>query len=111
MPMLLDGVPYGFFDGASQHHPPHLGVGALLHIFDDLFFKIRYAPQRGLNKKVELSGLWALFVMFELLNLRKVQICGDSKVVVDWVSGKEKLQVGHLQPIMRQIREHLARFE
>jgi hypothetical protein len=32
MPMLVEETPWGFFDGASQGHPPICGVGVVLYI-------------------------------------------------------------------------------
>jgi hypothetical protein len=44
---------------------------------------------------VELASLDLLF-MVSSLNLRKVQIFGDSKIIVDWVNGKGDIQVACL---------------
>jgi hypothetical protein len=43
-----------------------------------------------------LAALWALLFMVSSLNLRKVHIFGDSKIVVDWVNGKDEIQVACL---------------
>jgi hypothetical protein len=32
MPELIEGMPWGVFDGVSQVHPPHCGVGVVLYI-------------------------------------------------------------------------------
>jgi ribonuclease HI len=52
-----------------------------------------------------------LLVHATSLNLRKLQIFGDSKVVVDWVNGKIQMQVLRARNLMEQIREFLTTFE
>jgi ribonuclease HI len=55
--------------------------------------------------KVELTALWAFLFLVNSLNLRKVQIFGDSQVVVEWVKGKVQIQVACFQPLMRRIHD------
>jgi hypothetical protein len=42
MPTLDLEIPWGFFDGAIQGHPPRCGVGAVLFLNISHFFHIRY---------------------------------------------------------------------
>lgn len=73
MPPFDRGIPWGFFDGAHQGHPPCCGAGAVLYITDSHFFEVRNAPGKRTNTKTELSDLWALPFVVNSLNLRKVQ--------------------------------------
>jgi len=57
------------------------------------YYKIKYEPGIGSNMKAELSALWALLSMVDTLNLRKLQILGDSKTTIDWVKGLVQIQV------------------
>jgi hypothetical protein len=41
-----------------------------------------------------------------MLNLRKVQVFGDSWFVIEWAKGNAQLQVGFFQPLMHQIHSH-----
>jgi ribonuclease HI len=72
-----------FSIGGSQGNPPHFGVGVMLYISEDHFFKVRYAPGRGSNMKTKFTIIRALPFMVKMLNLRKIQVMGDSKVVID----------------------------
>jgi hypothetical protein len=49
--------------------------------------------------------------MVSFLNLRKVQIFGDSKIVVDWVNRKGDIQVVCLAAHKAQVREFLLGME
>jgi len=89
MSSMDKGMPWGFFNGASQGHPPCCEFGEILYIYDSCFFKICFSPGRGTNMKVELSAMWALFFLVSTLNLRKVQILGDSKVAI--YTGKNQM--------------------
>jgi ribonuclease HI len=91
MPEILNGIPWGFFDGASQGYPPLCGVGIVLFISKDDFFNVRYVPSRGTNMKGELSAMWNLLFYANIMNMRKVWVFGDSKVAIDW--GNNKVQI------------------
>jgi hypothetical protein len=52
------------------------------------YFEVRYGPGCGSNTKEKLSSLWALLILVNTLNLRKIQIMGDSKVDIKWVNSK-----------------------
>jgi hypothetical protein len=51
MPLLDYETPWGFFDGASQGHPPRCGFRVLLFMNSRHFFYIRYVPGHGSNNK------------------------------------------------------------
>jgi ribonuclease HI len=82
-PQINKEVPWRFFDGSSQGHPGRCGARAVLYISTSHYYNILYMPRRGSNEKMELAALWELLFMVSSLNLRKVHIFGDSKIVVD----------------------------
>jgi ribonuclease HI len=90
--MLLVGIPWGLFDGASQGHPPRCGVGVVSYISGENYFKVIYAPGSGSNMKAEFSTVWTLLFMLKFLKLRKVQVMGDSKVEIDWENERIQLE-------------------
>jgi len=61
--------------------------------------------------KAELTTIWAFLFLAISLNLHKLQIFGDSQVVVDWVNGKGQILVARLQPLMKRIKELLGELE
>lgn len=84
------------------------GAGPILCIYASHYYNILYTPGRDYNTKAELATLWVLLFMVGSLNLCKVHIFGDSKIVVDWINGKSEIQVACLAARKAQVREFLA---
>lgn len=57
-------------------------------------YKIGIGP--GTNTKVELIATWTLMTVAKLEKIRNIMILGDSKCVIDWLSGAAKLEVLNL---------------
>jgi len=90
-PMLQEidfGIPWGYFDGASQGHPPRCGVGVVLYISHNHYIFIRYALGQGSNNMSEFIALWTLLETTKGKNVNKLQVTSDSKLVIDLVNGK-----------------------
>jgi ribonuclease HI len=83
-------IPWFFFYGANQGHP-HCGVGVVLHLNSSHFFHIRYALEIGSNMNTEFAALWTLLHHAKHLSLTKLQVLGDSKVVIDRVKDNLKI--------------------
>jgi hypothetical protein len=111
MPNLVNRIPGDFFYGASQHHPPRCKDGALLDIDAKHYYEIIYFPSLGTNMNAEFLVLWALMFLVNSLKLKKLQIIGDSKVVMKWVNKKIQVQVVWLQPLLRKIQAFLDELE
>jgi ribonuclease HI len=101
----------GYFDGASQGHPPKCGVGVVLYFNNSHYLFIRYAPGHGSNKKFEFISLWTLLETKKSKDVRKLQVMGDSKLVIDWVRQKNEVQDLTLATLMRDIRLDSYYFE
>lgn len=110
LPSLDYRIPWGYFNGASQGHLPSCGVGVALYINQNHYIYIRYAPGSGTNNKVELATLWTLLET-AIKDIRKLQILGDSKLVIDWAQGKIDIQNTSLATVMREIRLTFQSFE
>jgi ribonuclease HI len=65
----------------------------------------------GTNNKAELSTLWALLFQADYLQIHKLQVFGDSQVVIDWINGLTCFQVRRLRPLMSQIRDFIANMD
>jgi ribonuclease HI len=111
MPDLLAGVSWGFFDSASQGHPPRCNVGVVLHFSSSHYVRIKYSPSRGTNTRAEFIGLWTLLEFINKKGIKKVQIFGDSKLVVDWVNRKVSMDDIRLNFLLQDIQQDLNAME
>lgn len=68
-------------------------------------------PVRGSNNKVEFSGLCLLLEIAKSKNINRIQVLGDSKLVIDWANGRATVQNIGLVPIMQEIRQLASSFE
>jgi hypothetical protein len=69
-PQLVDGVPWGFFDGANQGRPPQCDARNMLFISNSHSFMIINVLGCGTKNKPELSTLLALLFHVDMLKLR-----------------------------------------
>lgn len=62
MPHLYLGIPWGFFDGASQALPPVCGANLFLHFNQSHFMHVKYAPRHMINNMTKFRNYkcWGL---------------------------------------------------
>jgi ribonuclease HI len=58
---------------------------------------------RGTNTKEELLALWGILWLARSKSINQLQVLGDSKVIINWVEGKFKLQILELEHWKRRI--------
>jgi ribonuclease HI len=59
----------------------------------------------------EFIALWTLLNVAKEKDLRKLQVMGDSKLVIEWAQGRVNIQNIHLSNILRDIRLTFQDFE
>ena len=106
-PRLDKNTPWAFFDGASQGEPLLGGAGGILYMNEMSKTEILFAPGQGTNNKAELSTLWLVLKIVTEKNVKNLQICGDSKLTIDWANGKLQINAPHLQHLLRAIKSQL----
>jgi hypothetical protein len=57
------------------------------------------------NNGAELLGAWATHFLVVRLNIEVIQVIGDSKVIIDWLKDRGKLQITSLLGWMDRINE------
>lgn len=82
-------MPKAFFDGAE--HDGICGCGVLIIANEKNHYLIHWNGGRGSNSKAEVMALAGLLSFCLFLNLQSVSIFGDSRVLVDYVLGKNKI--------------------
>jgi ribonuclease HI len=112
IPPLIDyTIPWGFFNGASQGHPPTYGVGVVLYISHSHYIHIRYMPGGRTNNREKLIALWTLLETTKEIFFPKLQVFGDSKLVIDWARGINNIQNPRLASLLRDIKLTFKDFE
>jgi len=74
---------WGFFDRSSQGHPVEGGVGFVFYINQIHYFYLKNVVGRGSNNKEEFVSLWDLLSLSNWMGYWRLQVMGDSKLVID----------------------------
>jgi ribonuclease HI len=69
-----------------------------------------YNCGRGTNTRAELMGVWATLMLASHLSLHRLQILGDSKVVIDWLSNRGRLQACAIEGWKSRIKDLIKHF-
>ena len=102
---------WGYFDGSAAGDPMLCGAGGMLYLSDRHFISFKAGLGLGTNNYAELCALKLLLRLARMHNLDKLQIFGDSQLVINWVSGKYKLQNLELSLILQDVHYLSDRFE
>jgi ribonuclease HI len=116
----LDDTPTGWFDGATLSNGSQSGAGGLIKILPNSFYKWTFNCGPGTNTRAELLGAWATLFLASRLHIVALQVLGDSRIVIDWLSNKGDLQaisltawkdkIRHLQPTFNNLSfKHIYR--
>jgi hypothetical protein len=87
-----DGFSIASFDGAALSNGKCCGAGGIIKTLESNVIKWHINCGAGTNTKAELMGVWATLTMATLWSIQKIQILGDSKVIIDWINQKGNLQ-------------------
>jgi ribonuclease HI len=107
----LQGYTVAFFDGATKVGGSRCGAGGTLKCIGAPDYRWLICCGVGTNTKAELMGAWASLCLANLLNIYHLQVLGDSKVIIEWLSKKGNLQVINLEGWKVRIRELMAVFQ
>ena len=86
-PILVS--PYGFFDGAAANG--YGGAGFCLFLSESHSYEFALGASSCTNTKAELISLWALLYVTLLMGIPKLNIFGDSHVIISWATGTSAL--------------------
>ena len=100
--------PCGFFYGASANSVG--GVGFCLHLNESHSFEFALGAGLCTNTRAELIGLWSLLHTSQMMGLPKLNIFGDSSIIINWEKGTTSLSPLDLQYWCRDTRNLFSRF-
>jgi len=88
------------FDGASRGNPGNAGAGAAIYDEDgNLLWELARFLGEKTNNEAEYTALILLLEEIEARNLKDVSITGDSKLVVNQVNRRWKVNKPHLKEL------------
>jgi len=82
-----------WFDGAAVKSASNSGVGGVIWINENIIYKWYLNCGPSSNNRAELLGGWALLVLAIHLDIKDFFVQGDSKIIIEWLSGKGQLDV------------------
>jgi ribonuclease HI len=103
--------PVASFDGAAKADGLCCGAGGIIKLSNTLAHKWYLNCGIGSNTKAELLGAWATLHIANLLALPKIQILGDSKVIIEWLNDRSELRVTSLEGWKKRIKTLKNTFE
>ena len=86
-----------WFDGAAVKNGTNSGAGGVIWINENIIYKWYLNCGSGTNNRAELLGAWALLVLVIRLDIKDFFVQGDSKIIIEWLSGKGHLDVFSLE--------------
>jgi ribonuclease HI len=107
---LEGGGVIGWFDGEAQSSGNNCGAGGRIRISEHKSYKWFFNCGMGTNTKVELLGAWALLTLASRLSILEIHVQGDSKIIIEWLKGKGRLQVAALECWKDRLREIIKLF-
>ena len=82
--------PWSYFDGSAAEASTSCGAGGILYISDKLSFSFKAELGVGTNNTAELCALKLLLTLARMKDYAKIQIYGDSQLIINWANGKFK---------------------
>jgi ribonuclease HI len=100
-----------WFDGAAQQGGSLCGAGGKIALNSHSCFRWTLNCGQGSNMKAELLGAWASLILASRLHIDELLLLGDSKIIIDWLSGRADFHVAALESWKERTQEatHLIR--
>jgi len=100
-------MPYTlYFDGASKGNPGRAGAGAVIYdpAGKEIWSRAAFVGSRETNNVAEYHGLIMGLEQALNLGLKGIKVYGDSKLVVEQVAGRWKVNAENLRPLCERAR-------
>jgi len=88
----INATPTGWFDGVAQNNGIRSGIGGLIKISENTYYKWTFNCGPTTNTREELLGAWATLFLASRFHIETLQILGDSRIIIEWLSNKGDLQ-------------------
>jgi ribonuclease HI len=102
-------IPWGFFDGASQHN--HCGGGGILYLSDSHYYSMTFGFGTGTNNFAELMSLKLLIAFAIEKGCHSLNVFGDSLNVINWIRGTQRCSNTRLATLVEDITRLQTSFD
>jgi ribonuclease HI len=102
---LPDGFTLACFDGAARSNGLCCGAGGFFKTHPARITKWYLNCGQGTNTKAELMGLWVSLFLASSWSISHLLVRGDSRVIIDWITHKSKLNAVHVACWKQKTRE------
>lgn len=103
-PPLIDwDMEVGFFYGVSQDRGTRCGAGAVIKCPVLGTYRLKMNCSNGTNTKGQILALWCILSLACYKKIDRLQLVGDSKIIIDRFTNENNFQVISLQPWMSRI--------
>jgi ribonuclease HI len=107
----LEGYTVAFFDEASIRGGMNYGDGGVIKLPYLNIFRWHINCGIGTNTKAELMGAWVTLTLSKLWNITKIQVMGDSKVIIDLMNQKDNLHAIDIEGWKRRTKVMITNFQ
>ena len=108
---LDKSIPWAFFDGPAQGNPLICGGGGIIYWSDQSFLVSRAGLGEGSNNYAEVMSLKLILLLAVEKNIRKINIMGDSLLIINWANKHSECHTLRLRPILEEIHLLVTRFD
>jgi ribonuclease HI len=86
------------------------GAGGIIKTPNMIVYKWLFNCGRGTNNRAKLLGIWASLRLALHLSFYRIQILGDSKVIIDWLNDRARLQSSSMEGWKDRIKDLIKSF-
>ena len=79
------------------------GAGAVIKMPNGSYYHLSMGCGPGTNTKGELLALWCLLTFAFRKNINFMHVARGSKIIIDWLNNKRKLQVLNLDSGIQRV--------
>ena len=94
---------WGYFDGSAAGVPQICGACGILYLSDEHSFAFSVGLRLGTNNFAELLALKLLITLALKQWVQTLQVFGDSQLVINWISGKFRINNILLTQILHEV--------
>lgn len=105
---MKTGIFKAHFDGSATPNPGDINIGGYIENGDKIIYQFSKNMGHGTNSEAEYLALIELSTKIISLNIKKVEIFGDSQLVVNQINGKFQIKKDNMRNLAKRVRRRLS---